>query len=53
MKNYNLQLTQKMIFICTIVRGRSYFFGEKKVSFDFAVALYCINAPDIPKNFAK
>ena len=26
---------------------------EKKVSFDFTVALYSINAPDIPKNFAK
>ena len=28
-------------------------FLEKKVSFDFAVALYSIDAPDIPKSFAK
>ena len=29
------------------------FLEKKKVSFDFAVALYSIGAPDIPKNFAK
>ena len=28
-------------------------FWRKKVSFDFAVALHSIDAPDIPKNFAK
>ena len=27
--------------------------SEKKVSFDFAIALRSIGAPDIPKNFAQ
>ena len=26
---------------------------QKKVSFDFAIALCSINAPDIPENFAQ
>ena len=35
-----------------LVRGRLYIF-TKKVSFDFAIALRSIDAPDIPKNFAQ
>ena len=36
-----------------LVRGRLYFFREKKVCFDFAVVMCSIGVPDIPKNFAK
>ena len=35
-----------------VVRGRLYIF-TKKVSFDFAITLCSIGAPDIPKNFAQ
>ena len=36
-----------------IVRGRLCKKVKKKVSFDFAIALCSIGAPDIPKNFAR
>ena len=38
---------------CRYSPGPFMLFWRKKVSFDFAVALYSIDAPDIPKNFAK
>ena len=39
-------------FLNIIVRGRLYIF-VKKVSFNFAIALFSIGSPDIPKNFAQ
>ena len=39
-----------------LVRGRlcqNGLISKKKVSFDFAIALCSIGAPDIPKNFAQ
>ena len=44
------------LFLVVLVLGCScqkWANSEKKVSFDFAAALYSIDAPDIPKNFAK
>ena len=35
------------------VHAKKELIWRKKVSFDFAVALYSIDATDIPKNFAK
>ena len=39
--------------VVLLVRGRLCLICKKKVCFDFAISLYSIGAPDIPKNFAK